>query len=116
MLYADFREFPFRNCLEIRVALSSGCHLWAKGCKEALFGRLQRSDEDIENPSSYFPNSFSTHSGESECALDPEEGVSAAEFDGPRAAVHRHRLPVAQPERCVPGPYHRGDAVLAGDK
>src|SRR5918993_5466397 len=41
-------------------------------------------------------------------------GGSTVELDSPCAAVHRHRLPVAKPERRVPGPDHRWDAVLAG--
>jgi Low molecular weight phosphotyrosine protein phosphatase len=43
-------------------------------------------------------------------------GRSVGELHGPRSAVHRHRLPVAQPERRLPGPDHCGDAVLAGDE
>ena len=46
-----------RNCLEIRDSLRSGCHLWAKGCDKALFGLLQRSEEDDQNPFGHFPNS-----------------------------------------------------------
>src|SRR5215213_5222539 len=41
---------------------------------------------------------------------------STAKLDGPCAAVHRHRLPAAKPERRVPGPDHRRDAVFAGDE
>src|SRR5215203_5900368 len=40
------------------IALSSGCHLWVKGCEEALFGRLQRSDEDDGDPLQLFSKQF----------------------------------------------------------
>src|SRR5215218_3209192 len=40
------------------IALSSGCHLWVKGCEEALFGRLQRSDEDDRDPLQLFSKQF----------------------------------------------------------
>ena len=40
------------------IALSSGCHLWVKGCEEALFGCLQRSDEDDGDPLQLFSKQF----------------------------------------------------------
>src|SRR5215213_11327114 len=40
------------------IALSSGCHLGVKGCEEALFGRLQRSDEDDGDPLQLFSKQF----------------------------------------------------------
>src|SRR5919107_5648400 len=55
---------PSETVWKFGIALSSGCHLWAKGCDKALFGRFQRSEEDDQNPFGHFPNSFSAYFGE----------------------------------------------------
>src|SRR5215217_8963198 len=49
---------PSETVWKFGIALSSGCHLWVKGCEEALFGRLQRSDEDDEDPLQLFSKQF----------------------------------------------------------
>src|SRR5215217_5703540 len=49
---------PSETVWKSGIALSSGCHLWVKGCEEALFGRLQRSDEDDGDPLQLFSKQF----------------------------------------------------------
>src|SRR5215203_3825180 len=49
---------PSETVWKFGIALSSGCHLWVKGCEEALFGRLQRSDEDDGDPLQLFSKQF----------------------------------------------------------
>src|SRR5215204_6775860 len=61
---------PSETVWKSGIALSSGCHLWVKGCEEALFGRLQRSDEDDGDPLQLFSKQFQKgNSAKSTCTI-----------------------------------------------
>jgi hypothetical protein len=62
------RTYPFRSQMDkvepgeavwkIRMAPSLGLHQWAKGAQKPYFAVLCHRTYTIENPFSYFPNSF----------------------------------------------------------
>ena len=49
--WRNFREFPFRNCLENRDGLRT---MRQKGAEETPTGRLQVSKEPLKRPSAIF--------------------------------------------------------------
>src|SRR5215218_1718447 len=96
----------------VSQAINSRANCSKPNFRELRVGELRRIPKRRSSQ-----NTYSTHFGEDGCAV-VARGISGstAELDGPRAAVHRHRLPVAKPERRIPGPDYCGDAVLAGDE
>src|SRR5215203_6556326 len=78
---------PSETVWKSGIALSSGCHLWVKGCGEALFGRLQRSDEDDGDPLQLFSKQFLHALG---CIMDQgvwEIGIEREQSRGSRPSL-----------------------------
>jgi hypothetical protein len=55
---------PSETVWKIGIASSLRPHQWAMGVEKHHFAVLCHRTYTIERPVSYFPNSFSTHSGE----------------------------------------------------
>ena len=64
MLHPNFREYPFRNCLENRVGPDIGVPKAAEGVERAPIGRFLPPKKRSREAFGYFPNSFSMHFGE----------------------------------------------------
>src|SRR5215218_1306098 len=58
---ANFGEFPFRNCLEIRNGSRIGATKRPRGVKEVPIGCLLAPKKSARDTFCYFPNSFSRH-------------------------------------------------------